>query len=78
MKVILHLEWPDEERALLSEYLRRARGVKRVPALARREDVRLFMGDALAHHWTYAMDLLKRLDEPTPPAVFSSPVRSHP
>ena len=76
MKTIIEVEWSDEDRARLVEFLRRWRRVSRLPALARREDVRAFVTEAMANQWLYIEDMMSYLDEmerATPPAGYTPP-----
>lgn len=58
MKVIIELDLTDEQRRQIVAYWRSRDGKRGLPPLARREDIREFVAEALNNHWLAVGDQL--------------------
>lgn len=55
----MKLDFTDEERALITEYYRKAHGVTGLPKLATRKTIKEFVGNALYEQWLAAQNLVE-------------------
>lgn len=63
MKIIVKLDFTDEEREQITKYYRASRGEKGLPRLATREKIQEFVKEALDNQWIEVADILADTQE---------------